>query len=748
MIFKRPGSFRSATVLSLLCGILLAGIPSRVSGQKTDNFQPNTSLLRDMSDADEQPATDTAVEENSSLLSRNRRSPRQPPIYTPPSQWDIAGQTGVKITTNRNDWYHVSAAALQAAGFDPNTDSSYWQMFVDGQQIPIRVNADRSVEFYGRGADTLHTDAKVFYLIQGTVFGQRLPEANTGSAGQTPDATYFQTETVFDERKYYFTSILNGETENWYAEIVSPNSISINITADKLASAGQASLELNFQGLTEVQHLIGVRINDHDIGMATFLNKHYHQSAFNVPVAYLNEGNNQIKIQAVGGGSDFSLLDSVTLRYPKRFEAAGNKLNFKVPAGQAVRVGGFTNNNIKLIELHHGEAVQKLAVASETVNGTFGFSLSASSGEREFIAVADSVTVLPFRIAANIPSAWNASSNQADFVIITPAELSPYAQNLANRRESQGIRTKVVLTEDIADEFSYGAVTPEAIRDFLKHATTVWSRTPGYVLLFGDSSFDMRNYQSVENRNLVPTKLIETFDMETSSDGWLTDFDDDGVENIPIGRLPVGNAAEANQGVEKIVRYETQNVTTNKSAVLVADYFFETLNGALQNLLPTNVNSTRIERMTMNDTQMRQEILDNANQNPTFVSYLGHGTTGVWSTGNVFGIQQAQGLNNQKLSFYMLMTCLNGFTHNAETRSLAEALVLSENGAIAVWASSGSTYASGQIFMGQEVVKRLFPSGKKKSRVGDVVKTSKQFSNDWDARRTWQLMGDPTLIIE
>ena len=44
------------------------------------------------------------------------------------------------------------------------------------------------------------------------------------------------------------------------------------------------------------------------------------------------------------------------------------------------------------------------------------------------------------------------------------------------QRESQGLRVKVVDVADIYDEFSYGLVTPAALRDFLAYAYDNWMR--------------------------------------------------------------------------------------------------------------------------------------------------------------------------------------------------------------------------------------------------------------------------------
>ncbi len=673
---------------------------------------------------------------------------KPPPLETPLSQFDIAAMQGVKIFTDKDGWYFVSSTQLQANGFDTNSDSTKWQMYSEGIQVPIKVNVDNSIEFYGIGDDTLYTNSKVYYLISASKAGLRIPQIQNGTVNQTPDIQNFQTSVQLKPRTNYLAKLLNGENENWFGSIVNFNGTTSSIDLEKLDTNGDASLRVKLQGLTSADHLVNVQINDYQLGTISYTDLDNYSYEFNFSAAELNEGVNQVTFQSVGAGSDFSLVDSIDITYPKTYSATGDKLQFNVPGGQTVRIDGFSASNINLYEIVDGKALQQVLVTTETVNGTVGFSLSSSNLDREFIAISTSNIETPYKVEQNTPSSWNQSSNSADFIIISPAILKSQAQTLATRRNNQRLRTNVVLIEDIADEYGFGIITPEAIREFLSDATTSWSRKPTYVLLFGDSSFDMRNYLGGESRNLVPTKLIETFDMETSSDGWLVDFDDDGIENIAIGRIPAGNTAEASKAISKIIRYETQNLSAPKSALLNADFLFETLNSELDNLLPQGVSSERIERASLSDAQMRANIIANANANPTFVSYLGHGTTGVWSTGNVFGVPEAESLTNDKLSFYMLMTCLNGYTHNAYAKSLAEGLVLADNGAIAVWASSGSTYASGQIAMGQEVVKLIFKSGKKAKRIGDVVLISKQLSGDWDARRTWQLMGDPTMYIE
>jgi hypothetical protein len=677
-------------------------------------------------------------------------TPNQIPTPLPfQAQWEIAATAGVKIYTNVDAWHYVSASQLQGAGFDVSGNSDNWQLYVDGRQVPIKVNPDGSIEFYGNGIDEVDTDSKVFYLINSTNPGLRITNIYQSNSVIIPDALNFSFKVVNNTKHYYYSNLLNGEESNWFGAFLASGPVSENILVQNLGQNGQATLTVKLQGMTYFNHLINVKINNFDLGTVSYANQDNYEHSFNVPLSILTNGDNQITFQAVGGSSDYNFIDSISLDYPRQYKAVNDELRFLVMAGEAIIVEGFTNSNISLFEVVNGKVSNQLIVESRTIDGTNGFGINASGFDREFIAYANNQYSTPIKVEPNTPSEWNKSYNQGQYIIITPEAFASSANQLAQRREGQGLSTRVVLAEDVADEFGFGILTPQSIRDFLQHAVSNWSVSPDYVLLFADSSFDPRNYLNTPERELIPTKAIETFDMETSSDGWMVDFDNNNVEDIAIGRLPAGNLTEANKMISKIIRYETENTNDPQKALLTADTYFEILNGELQNLLPNNVNSDRVERSSMTDSQMRQEILDKANNNPTVVTYLGHGTPNVWSTGSVFGVNQAPTLTNQKLSFYMLMTCLNGYTHNPTSTSLAESLLMSNNGAIAVWASSGSTYASGQIAMGQNVVDELFPSnGGNLLRIGDIVKQAKSLSSDADARRTWQLYGDPTLTIQ
>src|SRR5262249_18348781 len=141
--------------------------------------------------------------------------------------------------------------------------------------------------------------------------------------------------------------------------------------------------------------------------------------------------------------------------------------------------------------------------------------------------------------------------------------------SLVTLRQRQGYSVALVDVDDIYDEFSFGQKTPQALKDFFQYSITKWKRTPRFVMLVGDSSYDPKNYLGYGDNDLVPTKLIDTQRMETASDDWLVDFDGDSLPDLAIGRLPVRSVSETLSLSTKIVNYDRQRSAGN--LLLVSD---------------------------------------------------------------------------------------------------------------------------------------------------------------------------------
>jgi hypothetical protein len=93
----------------------------------------------------------------------------------------------------------------------------------------------------------------------------------------------------------------------------------------------------------------------------------------------------------------------------------------------------------------------------------------------------------------------------------------------------------------------------------------------------------------------------------------------------------------------------------------------------------------------------------------------------------------------------VLLTCLNGYSHDVFAESLGEAMLLAPNGgAAAVVASTGMTDPESQQEMARQFYENL-SSGR--FRLGAALSAAKSASPNQDVRRTWLLLGDPTMEI-
>jgi hypothetical protein len=231
--------------------------------------------------------------------------------------------------------------------------------------------------------------------------------------------------------------------------------------------------------------------------------------------------------------------------------------------------------------------------------------------------------------------------------------------------------------------------------------------------------------------------------METSSDDWLVDFNQDGLPDLSIGRLPVRTAEEAQAVINKLISYDSTPPPANRASVFVADFGFETISAEEQALLPPGQPLTVINRSAATDSETRAQILTALNAGPRLVNFVGHGSVTVWTGAGLLRSADAATLTNgDRLSLMIMLTCLNGYAADVFEESLGEAMLLAPNGgAAAVWASSGITDPQSQ----QEMAMRLYQQiATGNVRLGDALLAAKAATVNGDVRRTWMLLGDPT----
>lgn len=233
-----------------------------------------------------------------------------------------------------------------------------------------------------------------------------------------------------------------------------------------------------------------------------------------------------------------------------------------------------TSPTFSVVDITDRHAMRELSASVEPRDTGYAVMVTATgTGERTLFAFTNSQMKEPVAMSVNTPSTWHQSTPGADLIIIAHAAFMDSIAPLKIVRESQGWSVAVIDVEDIFDEFNHGHKSPWALRHFLHHASTAWHLPPRFVLLVGDASFDPRGYLDLDNVDFVPTRLVDTAFLETASDDWLVDFDDDGVPELAIGRLPVQSVEEATTVVSKLVSYAHTGRTGRwtREALVVAD---------------------------------------------------------------------------------------------------------------------------------------------------------------------------------
>jgi hypothetical protein len=696
--------------------------------------------------------------QSSSLLSQSLARSQSSSLVTATQQL-LASRPSVKLTIKEQGWYRVTQPELVAAGLNPAAHPRYLQLYVDGVEQPMLVRGEGdgrfdlqdAIEFYGVGLDTLSTDARIYWLVEGTKVGKRIGVYEGKGAPLGISSFPFAVEKM--DRTIYFAALKNGEASNFFGSVIAgaPVNQLLNLPHSDAASSGQAFLEVALQGVTQALHRVKVSLNEVEVGQVVFEGQSLGIGQWSVPQPLLLQGENLVTLVPEGGALDVSLVDVIRLTYGHTYAADDDLLRFSVDRPGQLLIEGFSDSRIRVVDITDPQKIQEIAGKVNT--GSSGFTLSLTvngSGSHALYAFTEARIKSPAKVEANGPSSWYLGSNGANLVIISHRDFLNSMELLRRDRESQGLSVALIDVADLYDEFNFGQKSPQAIKDFLAWTRTHWKKVPQYVVLVGDGSFDPRNFLGLGDFDFVPTKLIDTAYLETASDDWFVDFNDDGLPEMAMGRLPVRTVDESDVLVSKIVGY--QQAALIQEVMLVADvnglFDFEAVSEELRGLLPSSIAVRKIFRGDFaTDGEARNALVGGVNQGPLLVNYFGHGSVEVWN-GGILSCGDAEALSNGwRLPFFISMTCFNGMFHDVYTESLAEALLKAEGGgAVAVWASSGLTEPAAQAILNRELVRVLFNGGS--ITLGDAVKRAKAAVTDSDVRRTWILFGDPTTQLK
>lgn len=375
------------------------------------------------------------------------------------------------------------------------------------------------------------------------------------------------------------------------------------------------------------------------------------------------------------------------------------------------------------------------------------------------------------------------SIHRADLAIIYYDEFEEAAMKIAeHRRTHSQLEVVAIPVSQVFEEFGGGSKDPSAIRDF---ARMLYKRDAdfSYLLFLGDATYDYLNhFTDIPYQNFIPAfETEESLDPIRSfpSDDYFALLDDDegdnliGAIDIAVGRLPVSEATEALEIVNKIIHYDTSPSTLNdwrSRIVMVADdedsnTHLNQADGLVVQTLNENpdLNAHKIymDAFPQESTPggdrypaVNDEIDLNMRKGALTVTYMGHGGPNGWSQERVLGINQSQSYDNlDNMPLFITATCsFAGYDEPGFISAGEHLLQNTEGGAVALMTTVRAVYSGSNERLTRAVLKLLYTPDSTGAylTMGEVLRRAKNVNAidtlDNNARK-FTLLGDPSQLL-
>lgn len=349
----------------------------------------------------------------------------------------------------------------------------------------------------------------------------------------------------------------------------------------------------------------------------------------------------------------------------------------------------------------------------------------------------------------------NPADGGAEYVIITHRNYSASALAYKQYRDTCSVNqysTKVVYTDEIYNEYGYGAFTPWAIKRFCKEAIDSWTVKPKYFLLWGKAE------NTTDNLGTVPGICYPWSDYEFVSHYNPMAFDLD--IRAAIGRVNIISNQQGFDYLAKVNQYEHTDwqpwmkqgiflgggstpleINIISSTLLRGISIFEGAPfGGQANYHQKRDNSTTSDYATYHES---------ISQGTSWLHFFGHSASNVQDV----SIKRANEYTNYgKYPMMFAEGCYGGDFGKGSSFG-EEWIAQPQRGAITYLANAGPGYA-GELSSYSDTLYNYLHEKMFGQKIGDVIKTySKQYllsSNTVGYRnhmRQMNLQGDPALKL-
>ena len=486
-------------------------------------------------------------------------------------------------------------------------------------------------------------------------------------------------------------------------------------------------------------------------------------------------------------------VDWYEILYKRKFLAFNDMLNFYSPDTNSAiydTVQGFSSNDIKVFDVSDFANVSMVQLDSTNNNSVYLATRAIAGASKQFWAVGDKGYLSPDSISeiyngSNNPNLRSkVAADSLDLIIVTAPDFLTQANQLASFKSSfDGLKTMVVTTTDIYNEFGCGIPDPTAIRDFLKYAYSNGPKIPSYVILFGGGTYDYKERAGNFPEYVPPYETEESLDQLNSvtTDDYFVQFNSillGSPISMSIGRLPVRTTDDATVVVNKIMQYEQKPDygSWRNLYTLVADAYdgsgifnsvgaFELSDAeeTLSPVIPKEIDQRKIylslypsvvSTEGVRVPQAAADLVNQINDGTLVVNFVGHGAPDTWSAAHVlYDPTTIPQLTNQtRLSLFIGATCDFARDDNPAAPSGAELLVLlQQGGAIGVVSATRVAIDTENMDLNKHFIQELLDEDSLQAlinaRIGDAFFQTKVYyyydSNDFK----YQYIGDPTVRL-
>ena len=471
-----------------------------------------------------------------------------------------------------------------------------------------------------------------------------------------------------------------------------------------------------------------------------------------------------------GNPSASAFLDYIEITGKKNLIANGNQFSFRsfnqVDAAGVVEYEVKNGSNINQIwdVTNH---INPKVITNEDAGSNFKFK-DNSGVLNEYIVLSKSDYYIPKSLKdGKINNQDLHALKDLNYVVITNSELSLEAQRLVDyHQKNSNLTAKVVLLDEIYNEFSSGSKDITGIRDFLKHLYTTNSsedKKLKYVCFFGDASYDYKD-RITGNNNIVPVKLSESsFNLASSyvtDDYYVMLEDNEGTMNtshsidVVSSRIPVSTVAQAKDVVDKILKYYNKNAIGDwrNTITFLADDIDEKGEEVIQQGVETISDEIKVNKPIFNvnkiyaDAYVQEnssggerypevnKAITNAIEKGTLVfDYFGHGGEDGFASERILEKPQIQSFNNpNSLPLLITVTCDFSRFDNPNRITAGELTLRNPNGgAASMVTTTREVYISlGQRF-NQQLIRILLEFNNEDYTMAEsLMKTKNQFNSE------------------